>query len=328
MSVGELTIKFNGLRIALDESAPDGRRKEDVLAYISHAHTDHTSALGGPAKIFCSDGTAELIGLTGEDRSAIPEGVSLHNAGHMLGSTQILLDTESHGKLAYTGDFKMRDGLTVKGASALQCDTLIAECTYGKPDVSFPDPAGVYSDMERWMRQNKGNIVLWGAYSTGKGQEVVKFLNDYCQIAPVVSGKMLAMCQAYFKCGVKLDFVDAAGDEAKSMMRGAFVSVLPPHHCTPHLAFKVSSAHRRRVKTALTTGWALSRALSSDIAFPLSDHADFAQLLEYCQASGAKEVFVAHGDNFITAKALREAGVNAYPIEQRLERQTKLVVSE
>lgn len=328
MSGGELTVKFNELRIALDESAPDGRRSSNMLAYISHAHTDHTAALGGPAKIFCSNETASLIGLGAKDRVEIPDGITLHNAGHMLGSRQIMLDTESHGRLVYTGDFKMRDGLTVRGAPVLQCDTLIAECTYGRPDVSFPDAQGVYSDMERWMKQNRENIVLWGAYASGKGQEVVKFLNDYCGIAPVVGGKMAGMCAEYSKAGMKLDFLESGSGEAQEAMRGNFVSVLPPHHTGAHLAHMLASAHRRRVKVALTTGWALTRALSCDRAFPLSDHADFAQLLEYCQQSGAKEVFVAHGENYNTAKALREAGVNAYPIEQRLERQTKLVLNQ
>ena len=323
-----MTVKFNDLRIALDESAPDGRRNEDVLAYVSHAHTDHTGALGGPAKIFCSDETASLIGLAKEDRAAVPDGITLHNAGHMLGSTQIQMDTESHGKMVYTGDFKLHDGLTVKGALVLQCDTLIAECTYGRPDVAFPNVEGVYSDMERWVRQNRDNVVLWGAYASGKGQEVVKFLNDYCGIAPIVSGKMERMCAEYAKAGVKLDFVLAGSDEANEMMRGSFVSVMPPHHATPNLKHKLAGAHRRHVKVALATGWALTRQLSCDAAFPLSDHADFSQILEYCQQSGAKDVFMAHGENYNTAKALREAGINAYPIEQRLERQTKLVVSE
>lgn len=326
MSSGELTIKFGGMRIALDENAPDGRKRKDVLAYISHAHSDHSEAVGGPAPIFCSDGTAGLLSLDAAGRIPVPDGITLHNAGHMLGSTQIMLQTESHGKLVYTGDFKLRDGLTVKAAPILQCDTLIAECTYGKPDISFPDPQGVYSDMERWHRQNRDNILMWGAYSSGKGQEVVKFLNEYCGVAPIVGGKMAKMCAEYCRAGMKLDFIEAGSEEAEEEMRGAFSTVMPPHHTTPHLAHKIASAHRRHAKVALTTGWAAVHALSCDVAFTLSDHADFSQLLEYCQQSGAKEIFVAHGENYKTAKALCDAGVNAYPIEQRLERQTKLVV--
>ena len=325
---GELTFKLGELRIALDEPAPDGRAEKSTLAYISHAHSDHTGALGGPAKIFCSDETAALIALDAADRGPIPEGITLHNAGHMLGSTQIGMATESHGKMVYTGDFKLRDGLTVKAAPVMQCDTLIAECTYGRPDVSFPNPEETYADMERWQKQNADNIQLWGAYSSGKGQEVVKFLNKYCSVVPIVGGKMEKVCQAYCGAGVKLDYVGAGSEEAAEVMRGPFCSVMPPHHTGPALAHRVASVHRRKAKVALTTGWAMVRPLSCDAAFPLSDHADFGQLLEYCQQSGAKEVFVAHGENYKTAKALCEAGVNAYPIEQRLERQTKLVVSE
>ncbi len=344
------------------------------LAYVSHAHSDHSSAVGGPLPIFCSDETATLLGLgvakemtsapegaeapgmaadekllplpasavkdmplfarrrrsrksgEGGGRIGVPEGIVLHPAGHILGATQLAGESPTHGRLVYTGDFKLRDGLTVKGASVVECDTLIAECTYGDPAVAFPAPEEVYADMERWSRQNRESIQLWGGYSTGKAQEIVKFLNDYMDIEPVVSGRLAQVCAHYATHGVKLRWLDAEGEEAQEAMRGPFCAVLPPHILTPQLAGRIGSAHRRKALTALATGWAQVRPLACSVAFAMSDHADYGQLLEYAAGCGAKTIYLAHGDNEKTARALRQAGYNALPIEQRLGRQLALEI--
>ncbi|MDE1798351.1 MAG: hypothetical protein KGH63_03015, partial [Candidatus Micrarchaeota archaeon] len=223
------------------------------LAYISHAHSDHSSAVGGPLPIFCSDATAALLGLGeakarapdaaesmaeekllplpasavkeaplfarrrrskktgGGGRIAVPDGIELHPAGHILGATQLVGQSPAHGRLAYTGDFKLRDGLTVKGAQIVECETLVAECTYGDPAVSFPPAGQVWEDMERWSRQNQDSIQLWGGYATGKAQEIVKFLNDYLGVEPIVSGRLAQVCAAYGAHGVKLRYLEAEG---------------------------------------------------------------------------------------------------------------------
>jgi len=358
------------------------------MAYISHAHTDHCAALGGPLPIFCSDVTADILGLksapeekkvealitapapemppsdsikktkrkrktasvspsassassfrprrfsyskraaNGSLRIPIPDGVELHSAGHMLGSTQILADSEKFGRVAYTGDFKMRDGLTVKGAPVLSCDTLFAECTYGDPKVNFPHPNDVYADMERWARQNKSAIQLWGGYSTGKAQELVKFLNEYLDETPIVGGRAAEVCEAYVRAGVKLKWLDPDSHEGQEAMRGPFMSVMAPHHLHPMLTGRLAAVHRRKVLSVFATGWALVRQLPVDAAFPLSDHADFNELLDYAKASGAKRVILAHGDNERTAKALRAVGVEAQSIESLDPQQTVLKIEE
>ncbi|VVB56562.1 Uncharacterised protein [uncultured archaeon] len=353
------------------------------LAYISHAHTDHCAALGGPLPIFCSDVTADILGLKeapakkeeekkiespppeapplapdvkkskrkrksgaassssrfrgfsrfkraamGSLRVPLPEGVELHSAGHMLGSTQIAGASERWGRVAYTGDFKLRDGLTIKGAPMLTCDTLFAECTYGDPAVQFAHPQDVLADMERWGRQNREAIQLWGGYSTGKAQELVKFINDYLGETPVVGGRAAEVCEAYRRAGVKLEWKTPESPEGQEMMRAPFMAVMPPHQLTPILRARLETVHRRRALSAVATGWALVRHLPYSAAFPLSDHADFNEILEYAHASGAKQVILAHGDNERTAKALRAAGVNAVSIESLDVEQTTLKIEE
>jgi putative mRNA 3-end processing factor len=70
----------------------------------------------------------------------------------------------------------------------------------------------------------------------------------------------------------------------------------------------------RRKATAGLTGWAVeenSRWGGAEVCFPLSDHADFASLISYAQATGAREVITHHGFAEELAAGLREAGVFA-----------------
>lgn len=365
----ELVVRLSGKRIGMDVTGGE-------LAYISHAHSDHTQALGGPLPIFCSDITADILGLcepaknetkleikTPEQTSPaakeqanpaskfrrrksrsfssieppvklpppripIPGGLSLHGAGHILGSTQISGASEQWGQLVYTGDFKSRAGLTVSAAPILDCDTLVIECTYGDPRVAFPPMDGVLDGMERWARQNRDAVQLWGGYSTGKAQELVKFINDYLGEVPIVSGRAAQVCEAYRRNGVKLDWLSPDSAEAQGVMRGPFHAVMPPQALTASLASRLSAVHRRKVRRALATGWALVRQLPADAAFPLSDHADFMEILEYAKVSGAKQVFLAHGDNARTAQALSAAGVPAKPIDEMGAQQMLLKIGE
>jgi putative mRNA 3-end processing factor len=286
--------------------------------------------------IFCSDITADILGFNEnkEDegkkckysctRVQVPEGIGLYNAGHILGSTQLVGISERFGKTVYTGDFKLRDGLTVKGAKVLECDTLMMECTYGDPSMQFPSQQEILSDMERWARQNRQAIQLWGGYSVGKAQEIVKFINEYLGETPIVGGKAAQVCKAYERNGVKLRWVAPDSQEGQEMMRGPFIAVMPPNHISPILAARLAEVHRRKVLTSIATGWALIRKIPADASFPLSDHADFAEILQYAQESGAKRVILMHGENEKTAKALQAAGINAQSIESIGEQQMVL----
>ncbi len=354
MAMGEsLIVRMGGRRIGLDVTGGE-------LAYISHAHTDHTQALGGPLPIFCSDITADILGLeekkegmanAGElkaetnaneikpksnfsrhkrksfssiepptkvqpSKIPVPEEFELHNAGHMLGSTQIVGASEQWGRVVYTGDFKTRAGLTVEGAPILSADTLIIECTYGDPRVVFPPIDGVLEGMERWARQNRDAIKLWGGYSTGKAQELVKFINTRLDDVPIVSGRAAQVCAAYNRAGANLKWLSPETEEAQEVMRGPFHAVLPPQSITPTLASRLSIVHTRKVLRAMATGWALVRHIPADISFPLSDHADFGEILGYAKESGAKNIFMAHGDNEAAARSLCAAGIPAKPIDE------------
>ena len=87
-------------------------------AFVSHAHSDH---MARHAEVICTHATARLMRARlpskkrlehilpfGQTEQLTPEcTVTLHPAGHIFGSAQILLDHTTHGSLLYTGDFKL-----------------------------------------------------------------------------------------------------------------------------------------------------------------------------------------------------------------------------
>ena len=79
----------------------DSKKRSD-FGFISHAHSDHTAR---HKKILCSDITAQLLNLrlkntdyikqaTGVHEKFGDKTVSLYPAGHILGSAQILIESD------------------------------------------------------------------------------------------------------------------------------------------------------------------------------------------------------------------------------------------
>lgn len=293
-------------RIALDGCAGD-------TCFVSHAHSDHSAALKRKNKrIIASRETIALCGAAHE--SVSHDGMRLLRSGHMLGAAQLRI--ENGCCFAYTGDFKTEDSLTAKGAEQAQCDTLLMESTYGKPQYVFPPRDDVYRDIAGWVSKNHaaGRIVLLGGYALGKAQELVALLNEYCGIAPLVSDRIERGCGVYECFGVHLERIALGSREAEGELKRSFVAVVPQHLANTTLAQKLGAAHGREVLCATASGWALGGCGGAHQAFPLSDHADFNQLLQYAEQSGAKRIYTCHGFAAELAHELRKRGMNASPV--------------
>ena len=157
-------------------------------SFVSHAHSDHTAL---HREILCSAGTARLMQarLPGERiEHVLPFGqtealtadcaVTLHPAGHIFGSAQSLLEHPQHGSLLYTGDFKLRRGLSAEPCATPHADTLIMETTFGRPHYVFPPTEKVLQDIAHFCQEtlsDGGTPVLFG-YSLGKSQELLSGL--------------------------------------------------------------------------------------------------------------------------------------------------------
>lgn len=316
------TLNAEGHRIALDCK---GR-----TAFVSHAHHDHAGALTDTKTILADKATMRLLDARGikhnakhcEEFKSDALKIKLLNAGHVLGSTQLHAQWDGTS-FAYTADFKTEDSLVTKKAEIPNCETLLIETTYGHPSYSFPKREEVYKKIEAWTKSQLANnrIAILGGYSLGKAQEIIKVLNEYCDIAPIVNASIANVCQVYNKHGAKLDFVQADTPQAREMLSDSFTAVLPPHMTSNALAHKLSNQYKRQVSIALATGWAAGgkRLFSADELFVLSDHCDFKQLLYYVEQSQAKKVLCTHGFAKEFAQELQKQGKQAIALEDYLK---------
>jgi len=281
------------------------------LCFVSHAHSDHTAAVRARKNVFASSETLHLTNA--KNAQPIPKGISLLPAGHMLGASQLHAQLDGSA-LTYTGDFKLSQSFTCRGAKIQECDTLVMESTYGDPKMRFPAREEVLSSMEKWVRKNSAqNALIFGAYTMGKAQEITKFLNDCCNTTPIVGTRIDDVCKKYESLGVRLSRVRSGTQESAEMLRDPFVAVMPMNSVNFSLAHSLSDAYNMNVLTAAATGWALSAQLPLDRAFPLSDHADFSEILQYIDAAHPKKIVCALGRGEEMASHLQKLGYNAVP---------------
>ena len=239
--------------------------------------------------------------------------LTLFSAGHVLGSSQILIEGE-HGRFVYTGDFKLQESLTAEPPEVKQCDVVLMECTYGRPQYAFPPRDEVAGEMIAFARDalEAGAVPVFFAYSLGKAQEAIAVLGN-AGLALTVHGAIDAMCSVYRECGVELPpykRYDAHSFDAQSAV------VWPPSGMLP------KALRTKRVSTAILTGWSLDRSAlfryGADRGFALSDHADYPALLRYIELAQPKKVLLNHGWRDFVYR-LRAIGVNAEYLEEHAQ---------
>ncbi|MFH2020581.1 MAG: hypothetical protein ABIJ34_04155 [archaeon] len=279
-------INFRNETIALDHGNGDH-------CFLSHAHSDHIKGMGRKQEIIASEETIELSGLAAKSKQ-IPE-LKLLNAGHILGAKQLQMEGDGES-VVYTGDFNVRGSLVTKGAEIPRCDRLIMESTYADPKYKFPDYFDVCDSLSSWVNTNNDANIIIGAYELGKAQEVIKILNEYSSIAPIVTENIENHCKIYGKYGVDLKRIEVGTAEAEEVMKDRFVAILPMRKAKKYFARRLGDAFNKKTLVANVTGWALFHKFNVDNSFPLSDHSDFYDLKYYIEQTGAKKVEFFEGD--------------------------------
>tara|TARA_R110002096_G_scaffold16106_31_gene55217 strand:+ start:8920 stop:11448 length:2529 start_codon:yes stop_codon:yes gene_type:complete len=246
--------------------------------------------------------------------------VELFPAGHILGSSQIRLERDDGASLLYTGDFKLRHGFASEATEARTADTLIMETTYGIPKYRLPPNDEVLDDLLRFVREalEDGVTPMLGAYSLGKAQEVLIALG---QLGPelqfLLHGAAVKMTKMYGELGYNLPPYQML--EAGSRFEGQVV-IAPPN--------AIRSQQLRKVKnraTAMISGWGIDPSAKFryqvDRVFPLSDHADYDDLLRYVEMVQPKRILTLHGYADEFSADLRSRGWEAWSLtgENQLE---------
>ena len=288
-------------------------------AVVTHAHSDH--ARNGHQSYLCSDASLPLLKIRlGESTAieSIPFGksltigsakVSLHPAGHILGSAQVRV--EVNGEVwVVSGDYKPQSDPTCETFEVVPCHGFISECTFGLPVYQWREESKVFQEVNTWWEENASEEIpsLLFAYSLGKAQRVLAGLSH--DLGPVfVHSAVDSFLKHYEKAGVRIPKTIKIEKGAEYDFSGSMV-IAPPA--------VEDSTWSRRVKGAkrgFASGWmtirGAKRRRNLDRGFVLSDHADWNGLLEVIEQTGAEEVYLTHGNGDALAKFLQEKGRNA-----------------
>jgi DNA ligase 1 len=204
------------------------------FAFVSHAHSDHTAP---HREVILSDGTAALMNarLPGkrtehilqyhETRAFRGGAVTLLPAGHIFGSAQLHFETDA-GSLLYTGDFKLRPGLSAEACEWRHAQTLIMETTYGLPRYRLPPTKLVMEQMVEFCRDalEEGAVPVLLGYSLGKSQEILCAILN-AGLTPMLHGSVWNMTEIYR--ALKPDFPTGYVRYAQGQVEGK-VLVCPP----------------------------------------------------------------------------------------------------
>jgi putative mRNA 3-end processing factor len=124
---------------------------------ITHAHSDH-AARGCEHYLTARTGREVLQARLGEDVSltALEYGaviehngvrVSLHPAGHLLGSSQVRLEHQGE-VVVVSGDYKLAPDPTCAPFEPVRCHRFVTESTFGLPIYRWEDPARTIAEID------------------------------------------------------------------------------------------------------------------------------------------------------------------------------------
>lgn len=293
-------------------------------AIITHAHADHartgsreylTVASGehvlrtrlSPHAAIQTVQYGEVLNLKGVK-------VSLHPAGHMLGSSQVRVEYQGEVWVV-SGDYKVATDPTCEPFEPLRCHTFITESTFAHPDYAWPDQANVWTQISDWWRLNRawGRASVLYCYAAGKSQRVLAGID--ASLGPIVTHQKVETVNAdYRAAGITLPQTICMDDAPQTTDWGASLILAPPQVRDGRWMRRAGPK-----STAFASGWMINKGSCArhrvDCGFILSDHADWSETLWAIGETGAERVLVTHGYVDHLVGHLRGIGLDAHPLK-------------
>lgn len=299
-------------------------------AVLTHAHGDHARP-GSGRYLAESSGLGLLRIRLGQD--AVLHGidygqpvvmgqarVSLHPAGHVMGSSQVRI--EAHGQVwVVSGDYKRDPDPTCVAFEPVRCDVFVSEATFALPVYRWPPIDQVVTDILAWLEEcaRDGRPAILLCYALGKAQRLLAELARRCDRTVHLHGAMVPLVQAYRDAGIHMLPTLPVSDSAKGRDFAGELILAPPS--------AAGSPWLRRFRAGslgFASGWMLIRGnrrrRNYERGFVLSDHADWPGLLRSVRESGAKRVLFTHGQSEPIAQYLAESGLQTGVLETELGR--------
>jgi putative mRNA 3-end processing factor len=288
-------------------------------AVITHGHGDHART-GHGHYLAAAPGAGILKARLGDihldtldyGETVIHNGVaiSLHPAGHVLGSAQVRMEYKGEVWVA-SGDYKVEADGTCAQFEPVRCDTFITESTFGLPIYRWRAQKDIFADIDDWWRANADNgraSVLY-CYAFGKAQRILKGVD--ASIGPIFChGAAEPLNRVYREAGVDLPPTRLASDAtSRDEFRRALIIAPPSAGGTTWM---------RRFgdySDAFASGWmqlrGARRRRSVDRGFVLSDHADWPGLMWAIKQTEAQRIIVTHGQIGVMVRWLNQNGLDA-----------------
>ena len=295
----------DGTRVVCDADDPDG----DVNV-VTHAHGDHYP--DGEATAVCSPLTADLatarrdtpLHRTTDDR------VELIPAGHVAGSRAALVTDPDGTRYLYTGDVCTRSRFYLDGFEPPDADVLVVEATYGDPTYVFPDHDTVAAEIRSWLASTAAPVLLLG-YALGRAQKL-QLLADRAGRDRIFTTDAVRRVNEVIEAHRDVRF-DVRPYEDDTTLADGDAFVIPM--TSGRINWISSLAESAGAVTAGFSGWAIEESFKFrgdfDETFPLSDHCDFAELLDLVDAVDPDRVYTQHGSVTTLAEQLTDVGYDA-----------------
>lgn len=314
-----LSLRPEGLYCAAGDFYIDPWRPV-ARAVVTHGHGDHarpdmgeyhTSAAGLPLLRWRLGERRYVAHGYGEAFALDSARVSLHPAGHVLGSAQVRI--ESGGEVwVVSGDYKRQSDPTCEPFEPVRCDAFVTEATFALPVYRWPDTAEEIARIVRWRERcaERGEAAVLFCYALGKAQRLLAELRAFGERPVYAHGAIEAGVRVYREAGVAMVETRALGEaDARDAYAGELV--LAP----PSALGSAWMRRFRRLQTGFASGWMRIRGnrrrRNVDRGFVISDHADWPALLGSIADSGAGRVLATHGRADALVRVLRERGVDA-----------------
>ena len=289
-------------------------------AVITHAHGDHLR--GGSSRYYLAapgkdvarhrlpdDAALQPLGY-GEPITLGRTRVTLHPAGHILGSAQVRIECDDRVWVV-SGDYKRDPDPTCDAFEVLPCDVFISEATFALPAYRWAETDVVARDILRWWHHNRerGVASVLFAYALGKAQRVLAELSAHTADHVFVHGAIASLVDTYRRAGITMLPTAPATVSQPRDYAGALV--LAPPSAAGSTWMRRFGDHR----TAFCSGWMRMRGnrrrRGYDRGFVLSDHADWPSLLRTFRETGAKRILLTHGYTDAMCRYLQEQGIDA-----------------
>ncbi len=274
-------------------------------AIVTHAHGDHARR-GAAGYLAVETGARVLRTRLGDEAviETVPYGapvlingvrVSLHPAGHILGSAQVRVEYQGEVWVV-SGDYKIERDETCTPFELVPCHTFVTESTFGLPVFRWTSQDDVMREIVDWWRANRdeGRASVLFAYALGKAQRVLAGVR-HADVGPIVThGAVERLTEDYRLSGVVMPNTTSVGEHPKSRNWAGALVVAPPSAAGSLWLRRFGAA-----SLAFASGWmrirGVRRRRSLDRGFVLSDHADWPALIATIKATGASQVLVTHG---------------------------------